>query len=231
MKTRAELFSIFQRFHAKIRTQFNTFIRIIRSDNAKEYFSMSFSSFMSSHGILHQSSYAYTLQQNGVPKRKNRHLIETACTLFLNQKVHQCFGGDTILVACYLINQMASSVLHDQIPHSVQLPNQPLFCLPPRVFGCVYFVHILTFEQDKLLAKATKYVFLGYSHLQRGYRCYSPDINHYFISTNATFFEDSSFFAARPPVSNVLYIPLILPSPDFTSGLYSSSSSSYRASC
>ena len=53
MKTRAELFSIFQKFHAKIRTQFNTSIRILRSDNAKEYFSMSFSYFMSSHGILH----------------------------------------------------------------------------------------------------------------------------------------------------------------------------------
>ena len=53
MKTRAELFSIFQKFHAEIRTQFNAYIRILRSDNAKEYFSMSFSSFMSSHGILH----------------------------------------------------------------------------------------------------------------------------------------------------------------------------------
>ena len=37
MKTRSELFSIFQKFHVKIRTQFNTSIRILRSDNAKEY--------------------------------------------------------------------------------------------------------------------------------------------------------------------------------------------------
>ena len=77
MKTRVELFSIFQKFHAKIRTQFNTSIRILRCDNAKEYFFMSFSSFMSSHGILHQLSYAYTLQQNEVVERKNCHLVET----------------------------------------------------------------------------------------------------------------------------------------------------------
>ena len=37
MKTHAELFSIFQKFHAEIRTQFNTTIRILQSDNAKEY--------------------------------------------------------------------------------------------------------------------------------------------------------------------------------------------------
>ena len=87
MKTQTELFSIFQKFHAEIRTQFNTFIRFLRSDNAKEYFSMSFSSFMSSHGILHQSSRAYTPQHNGVVGHKNRHLVEIARTLLLRHKV------------------------------------------------------------------------------------------------------------------------------------------------
>ena len=90
MKTQTELFSIFQKFHAEICTQFNTSIRIL-SDNAKEYFSMSFSSFMSSHGILHQSSYACTPKQNGVAEHKNRHLVETARTLLLHHKVPQCF--------------------------------------------------------------------------------------------------------------------------------------------
>ena len=148
-------------------------------------------------------------------ERKNHSLVETARTLLLHHKVPQHFWGDAILSACYLINRMSSSVLHDQISHSVLLPNQPLFCLPPRVFGCVCFVHILTPRQDKLSAKATKCVFLGYSHRHRGYCCYSPDINRYFISINVTFFENSSFFssAARPAISNVLSIPLVLPFP------------------
>ena len=69
-----------------------------------------------------------------------------------------------------------------------------------------------------LSAKATKCVFLDYSRLHKGYRYYSPDINRYFISVDATFFEDSSFSsAARPPVSNVLSISLILQSLDFPS--------------
>ena len=53
IKTCAKLFSIFQKFHAEFRTQFNTSIRVLRSDNAKEYLSASISSFMSSHGIFH----------------------------------------------------------------------------------------------------------------------------------------------------------------------------------
>ena len=180
---------------------------------------MSFSSFMSFHGILHQSSCAYTPQHNGAGKRKNRHLIETARTLLLHYKIPQHFWGDAILATCYLINRMSSFILHDQIPHSVLLPNQPLFCFPPHVFGCVCFVHILAPRQDKLSTKATKCVYLGYSRLQKGYHCNSPHINSYFILVDVIFFEDSSFFssATRPPVPDVLFIPLVLPSPDFPS--------------
>ena len=110
---------------------------------------------------------------------------------------------------------MPSFMLHDQIPHPLLFPSQPPFCLPSRVFGCACFVDILTHSQDKLSAKATKCAFLGYSRLQRGYRCYSPYTRRYFVSTNVTFFEDFSFFFSveRLHNSDVLSFPLIYPSP------------------
>ncbi|RVX06403.1 Retrovirus-related Pol polyprotein from transposon RE1 [Vitis vinifera] len=138
-----------------------------------DYSRSPFTSFMSHHGILHQSSCAHTPQQNGVAERKNRHLVETTRTILLHSNVPFRFWGDAVLTACYLINRMPSSVLHDQIPHSLLFPDQPLYFLPPRVFGCTCFVHILTLGQDKLSSKAMKYLFLGYSRLQKGYRCYS----------------------------------------------------------
>ncbi|RVW16754.1 Retrovirus-related Pol polyprotein from transposon TNT 1-94 [Vitis vinifera] len=214
MKNRAELFSIFQKFYTEIQTQFNISIRVLRSDNAREYFSAQFTSFMSHHGILHQSSCAHTPQQNGVAERKNRHLVETARTLLLHSHVPFRFWGDAVLTACYLINRMPSSVLHDQIPHSLLFPDQPLYFLPPRVFGCTCFVHILTPGQDKLSAKAMKCLFLGYSRLQKGYRCYSLETHRYFISADVTFFEDSPFFSPTSeslPVSEVLPIPIVSP--------------------
>ena len=83
---------------------------------------MPFSSLMSSHEILHQSSCVYNSKHNGVAERKNCHLVETTRTLLLHHKVPQRFWGDAILVACYLINRMPSFVLHDQVSHSVLLP-------------------------------------------------------------------------------------------------------------
>ena len=156
MKTQAKLFSTFQKFHGEIQSQLNTSICIQCSDNVKEYLFVSFSSFMSSHGILYQSSCAYTPQYNGVDEHNNRHLVETTCTLVLHHKIPHCFCGDAILAACYLINHMPCSILHDQISHSILFPNQPLFCLPLCVFGCVCFVHNLTPRQDKHSTKATK---------------------------------------------------------------------------
>ncbi|RVW63718.1 Retrovirus-related Pol polyprotein from transposon RE1 [Vitis vinifera] len=179
-----------------------------------DYSRSQFTSFMSHHGILHQSSCAHTPQQNGVAERKNRHLVETARTLLLHSHVPFRFWGDAVLTACYLINRMPSSVLHDQIPHSLLFPDQPLYFLPPRVFGCTCFVHILTPGQDKLSAKAMKCLFLGYSRLQKGYRCYSLETHRYFISADVTFFEDSPFFSTTSeslPVSEVLPIPIVSP--------------------
>ncbi|MCR2847923.1 DDE-type integrase/transposase/recombinase [Weizmannia coagulans] len=53
MKNRSELFSHFRAFHAEIKTQFNLSIKTLRSDNAKEFLSEQFQSFMREHGILH----------------------------------------------------------------------------------------------------------------------------------------------------------------------------------
>lgn len=55
LMNRFELFNIFNNFCSEIKTQFGKTIRILRSDNVKEYFSDCFNSLMTSHGIIHQS--------------------------------------------------------------------------------------------------------------------------------------------------------------------------------
>jgi len=53
MKERSELLSIFVSFFNEIKNQFGKTIKILKSDNAKECFSVAFSSFLSSQEILH----------------------------------------------------------------------------------------------------------------------------------------------------------------------------------
>ena len=96
MKSRYELFSHFSVFCAEIQTQFHVSVQTLRSDNAKEYLSEPFQSFMLQHGNHHQTSCVDTPSQNGVAERKNRHLLEIARTLLFQMNVPKHFWADVV---------------------------------------------------------------------------------------------------------------------------------------
>jgi len=105
---------------------------------------------MKSHDILHQTSCAYTPQQNGVVELKNIHLVETTRTLLTHGGVPQRFSGDAILSTCYLINRMSSSVLKNKIPILFFFSHEPLHPLPLKVFESSCFAHNFCRSLDKL---------------------------------------------------------------------------------
>jgi len=151
MKNHSELFSIFQIFYNEIKNQFGISIQILRSDNGREYLSHSFKNFMASHGILHQTSCAYTPQQNGVAERKNTHVVETTRTILLHGDVPQRFWGDVVLSACYLINRMPSSVLDNKIPHYLHMTLSTLY-LPKFLGPHVLFIILVLVLINYLLS-------------------------------------------------------------------------------
>lgn len=199
MKSRSELFSLFCAFCAEIKTQFNVSIRTLRSDNAKEYTSALFQSYMVQNGILHETSCVDTPSQNGVAERKNRHLLETARALLFHMHVPKPFWADAVSTACFLINRMPSSVLRGEIPYKILFPNKSLFPVAPRVFGSTCFVRDVRPHVTKLDPKSLKCIFLGYSRLQKGYRCYCPSLNKYLVSIDVTFMEDTPYFPSSHP--------------------------------
>ena len=170
------------------------------------------SQFFDDHGIIHQSSCPHTPQQNGVAERKMHHLLEVTHALKFHMHVPKSYWSDAVLTACHLINHMPSTVLGGQIPYTVLSPDALLFHLPPKIFGCVCYVHILGLGSDKLDPRSIKCVFLGHSRTQKGYRCYSPTLRCHFISANITFDESQSYFSpsvasdSSPPC-----LPLLLP--------------------
>ncbi|RVW40614.1 Retrovirus-related Pol polyprotein from transposon RE1 [Vitis vinifera] len=99
--------------------------QILKSDNAKEYFTSSLSTYLQNHGIIHISSCVDTPQQNGVAERKNRHLLEVARCLMFSSNVPNYFWGEAILTATYLINRMPSRVLTFQSPRQLFLKQFP----------------------------------------------------------------------------------------------------------
>ena len=183
-------FSHFSAFCAEIQTGFHVSLQTLRSDNVKEYLSEPFQSFMLQHGILHHISCVNTPSHNGVVERKNRHLLETTQTLLFQMK-H--FWADVVSTACFFINRMPSSVLNWATPYHQLFPNNPFFPINLKVFGYTCFVWDVHPQISKLDLKSLKCMFVGYSCVQKGYKCYYPTLPRYFVSTNVAFFETTPF--------------------------------------
>lgn len=89
---------------------------------------------------------------------------------------------------------MPSVVLDGGIPISTFFPTKPLVPIDPKIFGSTCFVRDTRPHIIKLDPKSLKCVFLGYSRLQKGYKCFDPTLNRYIISRDVTFHENLPFF-------------------------------------
>ena len=78
--------------------QFEVEIKRFWSNNVRDYFNKFLSPFFQKKGIIHESSYVSTSQQNEVTKKKNDHFL-LATKVFLFQKINipKNYWGDMVL--------------------------------------------------------------------------------------------------------------------------------------
>ncbi|BBG97715.1 Tautomerase/MIF superfamily protein, partial [Prunus dulcis] len=109
-------------------------ITLKSSNGGDEFLSKAFTNFLACKGIVRHLSGPYTLQQNGLAERKNRHIIETTITLLTAAALPGQFWFHSTAHAMYLINRMSSFVSHNQSPYFHLFGHHPdLASL--RIFG------------------------------------------------------------------------------------------------
>nr|KYP39290.1 Retrovirus-related Pol polyprotein from transposon TNT 1-94 [Cajanus cajan] len=91
LSSKAQTFDVFKKFRAMVESQSGCKIKMLRSDNGKEYTSNEFNAFCEDMGIVHQLTVSYTPEQNGVSKRENRTVMEMARCLIAEKKLPKCF--------------------------------------------------------------------------------------------------------------------------------------------
>lgn len=110
-----------------------------------EYMSNTFEAYLVANEILCiKLPSAYTLVQNDMVEWKKRHLLEVIRALLIKMNVRKARLSDGILTTTFLINQMPSRISRGKSPIQVLRPSAWLFLILPKVFGCVWFVHIQT---------------------------------------------------------------------------------------
>lgn len=81
LKNKSEAFECFRTFKTLVENQSGKRILRVRSDRGGEFTSRQFNVFYESAGIHRELMAAYTPEQNGVVERKNRTVVEMACSM------------------------------------------------------------------------------------------------------------------------------------------------------
>jgi hypothetical protein len=111
--------------------------------------------------------------------------------------------SEAVMKATYLINHMPSRVLGMRSLAELLLKQQE-FKVPPRVFGCVCFVHDHRPSVGKLDPQVVKCVFVGYASTQKGYKCWDPIRRRLFVSIDVTFREFEPYYSNKCDLDHFL---------------------------
>ncbi len=79
-------------------------IKCLRSDGGGKYFSNEFSEYLREHGIQKKYSCNYSPHQNGVAKRKNRHIVEIARAMLNEKNLPNYFWVEAVITTVYIMN-------------------------------------------------------------------------------------------------------------------------------
>jgi len=89
--------------------QFETIIKVIRSDNETKFF---MTNFFINRGIIHQTSHVNTPQQNSKVERKHGHLLSVARALVIQSHLPNIYWSYSMIHVEHIINMLPTTVLN-----------------------------------------------------------------------------------------------------------------------
>ncbi|KAJ9546787.1 hypothetical protein OSB04_019330 [Centaurea solstitialis] len=166
-------------------------VRKIRSDNGTEFKNATLDAYLTSVGISHNFSGAYTPQQNGVVERRNRTLVEAARTMLAYSGLPLTFWAEAVSTACFTQNRTIITKRFKKTPYHIinrRVPNVKFF----HVFGCRCYILNNRDNLGKFDKKADEGFFLGYSLTSKTFRVYNKRTKMVMETVYVTFDETVS---------------------------------------
>ena len=173
---KSEVFATFKSWKAQVETPsrhkvkaLNLKVRYFRLDNGGEYTSKEFWMYCKEEGITRHLTTVYTPQQNAVPERLNRTVLEKVRSMLSQSGLPHEFWAEAANTEGYLVNLSPSSAIDFktlfELRHEWMADYSRL-----RVFGCTAYPLTPKENRTKLDPTSKKCCFLGYASGVKGYR-------------------------------------------------------------
>ncbi|KAL4346422.1 hypothetical protein GQ457_17G024800 [Hibiscus cannabinus] len=211
LRTKDQVFDYFKLFHVMVERETGKKLKCLRSDNGGEYSSKQFNAYCRSYGIRHEKTVPRTPQHNGVAERMNRTIMERVRSMLSMAKLPKPFWGEAVRAACYLINRSPSVPLDFEVPEKLWSGKDPSYS-HFRVFGCLAYAHVSKELRQKLDARTSPCIFIGYGDEEFGYRLWDPKEKKVIRSRDVVFHESQTIEdIEKPTISQKTNVALQVP--------------------
>ncbi|CAL8078779.1 unnamed protein product [Prunus armeniaca] len=188
LRYKSDALNCFRKFKSMVELQSSYKVKCVRSDRGGEFTSSEFNKPCEDGGIQRQLTMADTHQQNGVVERKNRTVVEMAKAMLHEKGLPYYLWAEAVHTAVYILNRCPTKALRDKTPFEAY-STRKLGVAHLKVFGSVCFVHKPEESRQKLDAKSTRGVFVGYATCEKGYRVFDPATRKLILSRDIVFYE------------------------------------------
>ncbi|KAJ9557345.1 hypothetical protein OSB04_011959 [Centaurea solstitialis] len=191
LRMKSEAPELIIKFIKRIQVLLQLPVRKIRSDNGTEFKNATLDAYLTSVGISHNFSGAYTPQQNGVVERRNRTLVEAARTMLAYFGLPLTFWAEAVSTTCFTQNRTIINKRFKKTHYHIinrRVPNVKIF----HVFGCRCYILNNHDNLGKFDKKADEGYFLGYSLTSKTFRVYNKRTKMVMETVYVTFDENVS---------------------------------------
>ena len=145
--------------------------------------------FYQNKGIIHETSYTNTSQQNGAMERKHDHLLNVARVLYFQANLPIHFQGKCVLIVTYLIKRTSIHFLLEKTLYELLFGSIPSYN-HLKVFGCSRFTTNTSTTKTQFDTRVSRCVFLSYPYGKKGYKLYDLNTKRFFVSRDVQFHEN-----------------------------------------
>lgn len=212
MKQKSEVFELFKDFKSFVEKQTGCKVKILRTDNGKEFVNNQMEKFLKENGIQHQLSVEYTPEQNGVAERANRTICEKARCLLDEAGLEKIYWAEAVHHAVFLKNRSPTLAVKNVTPEEAWTKRKCDLSVV-KVFGCKAFMHIPDQKRTKWSPKSKELLYMGYCDNSKAYRLIDPSTKKIFKAKDVVFFEKQKHKDSQIGSQDTIEIPFLEKSP------------------